>query len=272
MRYLHLMLIIFVTVSCSYIKKSDRALVKNLQDFNVSGIKKELERDINTGQEGEFFLTFAFFEACSNGDLKRVKELLAAGSNIHSITALGKTALHLACESKKPSRELVNFLIDNGLDINGHFKTPSTIEKFVWTPLTIACVQKNTNIAILLMEKGANIEEKDAGGDTPLLKASFYGSIKIVEELLKRGANVKATNNEGNTALHEAFEGYMTHNTLFSSSKDSYTAEDFEEIMNLLIDFGIDFHAQNNERKTVKDLIQDFKTTDAQTSVPNPEA
>lgn len=272
MRYLYLILIIITNASCSHVKQSDKALLKHLQNFNPEGIKKELSRDIHPGQEGEFFLTFSFFEACSNGDLNRVKELLEAGSNIHSVTALGKTALHLACESKRSSTELVKFLINHGLDINGNFKTHLKIEKFCWSPLMIACVHRNVDIARVLIEKGAMIDEKDAGGDTPLLKASFYGSVKIVEELLKNGANIKAINNEGNTALHEAFLGYMTKNTLFSSSKDSYTEEDFEEIMNLLNHYGIDFYARNNQGKTIQDLIQDFKTNVAQTGALNPEA
>jgi len=259
MHYFYLSLVVFAITACSNVKKSDRELVKNLQDFNVPGIKKELERDIHPGQEGEFFLTFAFFDACSKGDVKRVKELLAAGSNIHAVTSLGKTALHLACESEGPSTELVKLLLDKGLDINGNFKTPSSVEKFDWSPLAIACVHKNTEVAVLLMERGANIEEKDAGGDTPLLKASRYGAIKIIEELLKRNANVKAVDNEGNTALHNAFSGYATKNLLFPSFSDPYSEEDFEKIMDLLLDYGADIYAENNEHKTVKDLIQDFK-------------
>ncbi len=71
-----------------------------------------------------------------------------------------------------------------------------------------------------LLDRGANIEEKDDDGETPLIKgiflqffnyfkwfiyfwiiASSYGRIEVVKELLNRGANIEEKDNSGQTPL-----------------------------------------------------------------------
>ncbi len=71
-----------------------------------------------------------------------------------------------------------------------------------------------------LLNRGANIEEKDNDGYTPLISgiflqlfnhfkwfiyflfiASFNGHIEVVKELLNRGANIEEKDNYGNTPL-----------------------------------------------------------------------
>lgn len=57
---------------------------------------------------------------------------------------------------------------------------------------------------LLLLDRGANIEARNARGATPLITAAARGNLALVALLLKQGAQVDARDREGNTALHEA--------------------------------------------------------------------
>ena len=48
---------------------------------------------------------------------------------------------------------------------------------------------------------------QDEGGDTALMRASYFGNLATVVVLLRAGAEVNATNNDGETAALLAEEG-----------------------------------------------------------------
>ena len=62
------------------------------------------------------------------------------------------------------------------------------------------------SIARLLMERGAPLEAIQAGGFTPLHRASAQGKKELVELLLERGADPLATSDADSTALELAAE------------------------------------------------------------------
>ncbi|MBI4001142.1 MAG: ankyrin repeat domain-containing protein [Nitrospira defluvii] len=66
------------------------------------------------------------------------------------------------------------------------------------------------NRAKLLLDRGANIDARNAQGATPLITASGQGNIALVTLLLDHRARIDAADREGNTALHEAsFYGHV---------------------------------------------------------------
>ncbi len=75
-------------------------------------------------------------------------------------------------------------------------------------------------------QEGANINEKDSEGYTPLMYAAYYGQTETAKILLKKGADVNATNNEHNVALYYA-----------AFYNDSETVN---SMIKLLIDYGAD--------------------------------
>ncbi|MFT5095319.1 MAG: hypothetical protein ACI93T_004166, partial [Porticoccaceae bacterium] len=65
------------------------------------------------------------------------------------------------------------------------------------TPLIIACVMGQTEVAEALIEAGAAIEAQNNERNTPLFNAAFFCHPKTVELLLKHGADVDTTDKNG---------------------------------------------------------------------------
>jgi ankyrin repeat protein len=59
-----------------------------------------------------------------------------------------------------------------------------------------------------LLDKGADVNARDAQGNTPLILASFYASPECVALLIDKGADVNAANKAGATALIRAATSY----------------------------------------------------------------
>jgi hypothetical protein len=60
---------------------------------------------------------------------------------------------------------------------------------------------------LLSTEGGASINERNNGGDTPLLCAALCGFLPMVKWCLSAGSSIDECNNHGNRALHCAAEG-----------------------------------------------------------------
>lgn len=73
-------------------------------------------------------------------------------------------------------------------------------EQSIHTALT----ESSPTRAEILLDRGANIEARNALGATPLITASERGNLALVTLLLKQGAEIEARDKDGNTALHEA--------------------------------------------------------------------
>ena len=70
------------------------------------------------------------------------------------------------------------------------------------TPLLMVAVQnRKEDIARLLIQKGADVNVTNNGGETPLINAAHRGLYPIVEMLLDAGANVNQASNGGYTPL-----------------------------------------------------------------------
>lgn len=78
------------------------------------------------------------------------------------------------------------------------------------TPLTFLCQRrffqkhKLTEIAILLIDAGANINHQNKIGNTSLINCIFYDQIDILNYLIASDCDLNLANNIGNTPLHFA--------------------------------------------------------------------
>ena len=72
------------------------------------------------------------------------------------------------------------------------------------TPLLAACAEGNVSCVKILLEHGADVNERAGNGVTALMMASFAGKPECVKVLIQAGANVHARADEGETALEFA--------------------------------------------------------------------
>ena len=85
-----------------------------------------------------------------------------------------------------------------GSDLNQKDPNPNGAKA---TALGIAAALGHTEIAIALIEGGANVDQRDKDGSIPLHSAAFLCYPEIVQALLDKGADKNARNNSGSTAL-----------------------------------------------------------------------
>jgi len=90
--------------------------------------------------------------------------------------------------------EAIRQHIEVGADLNQK-------DAFGSTPLIIATTFGKTEVARALIDAGADLEIADNNGSTPLLIAALLGRTEIVRALLDRGADRYRRNNSGSTAL-----------------------------------------------------------------------
>jgi ankyrin repeat protein len=113
-------------------------------------------------------------DACRQGDIKYVVELLAIG------TKAGVNALAVACASG--FTYIVELLIANKAPVN-------QLASDGWSPLTRACSEGCYEIAELLLLARADVEMPSTSDETPLLQACFDGHPDIISLLYKHGAD-----------------------------------------------------------------------------------
>ncbi|KAI9139789.1 ankyrin repeat-containing domain protein, partial [Paraphysoderma sedebokerense] len=103
----------------------------------------------------------------------------------------GQTFLHRLCS--KGDLEMVTELVTRRrIPVNPK-------DNAGWTPLHEAALEGHTEIARILILRGATVNSKGFRNDTPLHDASSNGHYDLVKLLLDFGADPNATNDQGQT-------------------------------------------------------------------------
>lgn len=120
-----------------------------------------------------------WFAAATQGDLERVKTLVAKGANIHATNPGGWTALHLAAE--RGHQHVVEFLLSKA-------GRPNKKTLVGYTPLHCAVMSGRTALVEYLISKGANVHARDREGQTPLDRAVAEGDQEMADLLRTHSA------------------------------------------------------------------------------------
>ena len=191
-------------------------------------------------------------EAGANVDNRRVATTSATGTDwllpieedVNREDATGRTALHHAV---REGRHLlvVESLIKSGAEVN-------VLDGFGYTPLLYAVEKDQIDCVSTLISAGAdlNISRRSLEQESPLTMASKHGSCKIVKILIDSGADVNQTDSQGNSPLiHAAKEGKNMF-TLRLSSADVKQSGNYHTCLELLLKAGADVDMANKYNST----------------------
>jgi ankyrin repeat protein len=142
------------------------------------------------------------FEAALFGRVKRLLELLEESPPLATErSGDGFTALHLAVFSGQA--EAARVLITHRSDLEAE-ATGTTAQGV--RPIHTAAFAGERALAELLLDAGADVNSREAGGFTALHSAAENGDEEMVRFLLSRGADTALLTNQGKTAAGVARE------------------------------------------------------------------
>lgn len=138
----------------------------------------------------------SIYMAAMHGNLEEMQYVLDRGADINAITHTKVSALWTSAYDNK--KEVVQFLIDAGIDLKAHGGTA----------LQIAAFRGQLDIVKILLDAGSDINYQCFEGHpdlsyTPLHKAA-YGQLSVVQYLLEAGADTRLKNLYGERAVHVA--------------------------------------------------------------------
>jgi ankyrin repeat protein len=220
---------------------SNDALVERLENNDESAAKAAVSRKRKVTKEEQDALDEQLLSACEDGSLQAVWAALSSGANTTCVDGELSSPLMWACcreDDWAVAEDIVRELLSCGAAVNScngdmcmamHYaacwsscnvvtlllEAKSVVDprdNYNNTPL-IACGWRSdeeaVKIAHVLLDCGAEIENRGLLQSTPLLEASISGSAELVELLLSRGADIKAVDEGGNTALPRASNNGM---------------------------------------------------------------
>lgn len=149
----------------------------------------------------------------------------------------GKRGVGRYADTRDPNRQLWQAASDGDLStVQSALAKGGQVDfhgKRGFTPLAIAAKNGHLDVVKFMLDRGANIDDRDNDRHkTPLLAASFDGHLDVVKYLVDHGANVNMQAINSWTPLHDAaYRGLV-------------------DIVKYLVDHGADLAVKNNRDET----------------------
>ncbi len=192
------------------------------------------------------------------GNVEAAKVLLAHGAQVDAREKWhGETALMWAAAEKHPA--MIEELIAHGADVNAvstvvnweRQTTAEPREKWLplggFTPLMFAAREGCVECLPVLVKAGANLNQGDPDGLTPMVDAIINGHYDVARFLLEKGADPNLADKTGRAALYAAVDAH----TMPASNRPSPDESDNEITSLNLIKFLVAHGAQiNTQLKT----------------------
>jgi hypothetical protein len=101
------------------------------------------------------------------------------------------------------NKQVIALLIQRGANVNEKARN-----RFNNTPLAVALLTGQYDTIKLLIEDGADVNARQSGGLAPIQEAALSGRRDIIDLLLEHGAEIAARGNDGRNAVSEANRGH----------------------------------------------------------------
>jgi ankyrin repeat protein len=162
--------------------------------------------------------------ASSLADMKAVRSLIRRGTDPNIKNNMGKTPLLVAASTQNFGKtvEIVKLLIELGSD------PLPPIPSDGWGPFQWACHFENLALAELLLQHGADINQRSRrNGATSLIHAAIKGRVHMMEFLLEHGSEINIPDFDGRTPLYHAlYGGHSDAVRLLTLRRADYTTID----------------------------------------------
>ena len=234
-------------------------VVKGTPEYieSVARALAEGKEDVEPHKDG----VTALIVAAQGGHLGAVQLLVEAGAAVRVADEDGVTPLLSAVKGNHAA--VATYLLEHGADPNDVYIDDKAKPHNL---LMDAVVNSNTDYALLLIDKGANVGFADDDGVTVVTQASYQGHKDIVAALLEKGADPAVANSEGiNALIAAASEGHKeVVEVLLSGDRVDVNARDkdgtnalmaaavrgHKEVIEMLVLKGADVNAQNVDGHT----------------------
>jgi ankyrin repeat protein len=196
-----------------------------------------------------FLIFCTVFFACSNPQKKAQGELEQIGIKFNEDEFYKNVV--------QGNAEIVRIFLRAGMS--------SDVKRDDTTVLMEAARRAHSEIAIELINAGADINAQDSYGATPLIFAGISGASEVMVTLIRKGANVNAKDYMGRTALIEVLTSENEHKpgiiqSLIDAGADVNARANFgntafmmaanSPYAKAMIDAGADVNAKNDEGNT----------------------
>lgn len=149
------------------------------------------------------------------------QEILVKNGFVADISS-PKAIDHFLQACNRANLPAINAYIELGIDVNAYDSNQANA-------LTKATEGNHTSVIELLVKAGANLEDKDGDGDTPLQTSINWGNVAATRKLVELGANPNCESKYNWTPLTRAIKDYR------------------EDVVKLLLEIGADVNYQSSE-------------------------
>ncbi|CDW57235.1 tankyrase 1 [Trichuris trichiura] len=196
------------------------------------------------------------FEACRDGDIRRVKKLVSAkNANIRDSIGRKSTPLHFAAGFGR--KEVVTYLISVGATVGAR-------DEGGLVPLHNACSFGHAAVTRLLIKSGADPNAVDHWGFSPLHEAALKGKVDVCIALLQSGANPNIRNLDGKTPFDLAdsnSRAVLTGEYRKDELLEAARSGNEELLMSLLTPLNVNIHADDGRKSTPLHLAAGYNRT-----------
>ncbi|KAK2755409.1 dihydropyrimidinase [Colletotrichum kahawae] len=235
---------IYISSEQLFMKQPETWKSSLLQSAIISGnlpaarMLVEIGADVNAREQG----LCPIYAAVRSEDTTFFDLLLSNGAGVNFEHEGTSPLLHavqkydFVWEGKRASVPLVERLLQHGANVNqaqrrgGGLKDYAMFEFEGYTPLMHVAGEGAPELTNLLIAHGADVNARNATGNTALIIAANEGDIDTIKALLSKGADIHSHNEEGNTVLHAATSSFRPTAEVLKLLLDHGASQDLQRL------------------------------------------